>query len=242
MVKKCPGVDSRFIRVEIHRCPQCGYQVEIFSDELRRRCPRCKTEVFRDKTPSCIEWCAYARQCIGEEKWQELKQYLEKKPEKVDFREKILGEMTRYFTPDIKRIQHAEKVLYFAEKIMESEGGDRNVVIPAAILHDIGIKECERKYNSTNGQLQEKEGPPIARRILESLGIKEEVIEEVCQIIASHHSPGELDTLNFKIIWDADWLVNLREEFGGDRKKLEKAIDRIFLTPTGKKLARDIYL
>jgi hypothetical protein len=28
--------------------------------------------VFREKTPSCIEWCSSARQCLGEERWQRL--------------------------------------------------------------------------------------------------------------------------------------------------------------------------
>jgi hypothetical protein len=28
--------------------------------------------VFREKTPSCIEWCSSARQCLGEERWQQL--------------------------------------------------------------------------------------------------------------------------------------------------------------------------
>jgi hypothetical protein len=29
--------------------------------------------VYKEKTPSCIDWCAAARQCLGEERWQQLK-------------------------------------------------------------------------------------------------------------------------------------------------------------------------
>ncbi len=68
----CPGLDSRFLRVGIHRCPYCGYGVEIFSDEIRVKCPKCKKYVYRDKIPSCIDWCKFAKDCIGEERWQEL--------------------------------------------------------------------------------------------------------------------------------------------------------------------------
>jgi len=38
----------------------------------------------------------------------------------------------------------------------------------------------------------------IARSIMEKLGIKESIIEDVCNIIGNHHSPGKIDTLNFK--------------------------------------------
>lgn len=241
---KCPGVDLRHIRVEEQECKNCGYKLEIFSDEIRTLCPKCKTESYREKIPSCIDWCSYAKECIGQEKYEQLKPRIETNKTKLDFKEKILSEMVSHFKDDIKRICHAMKVTYFAEKILQQEkDADRKVVVISAILHDIGIKECERKYNSTDGQLQEKEGPPIARKILQKLGIKQEVIDEVCKIIASHHSPGEVNTMNFKIVCDADWLVNLEDEFDlKDKKKLEKTIDKVFLTATGKQLAKEKYL
>ena len=157
--------------------------------------------------------------------------------------EKILKRMTEYFGEDKKRIYHAREVLRYAKELLKNEGGSNAVVISVAILHDIGIKECEMKYNSTNGQLQEKEGPPIAREILESLKIREEIIDEVCRIIASHHSPGEVNTLNFKILWDADWLVNLKDEYDiRNKKKLGMIIEKVFMTKTGKTKARKFYL
>ncbi|MDO8734374.1 MAG: HD domain-containing protein, partial [Elusimicrobiota bacterium] len=146
-------------------------------------------------------------------------------------KEKVLSEMKKYFGSDTKRINHAETVLKFTEEILKHENGDCNVVMLSAILHDIGIKECERKYHSTDGQLQEKEGPPIAREILHCLRIKKDVIDEVCKIIASHHSPGEVNSINFKILWDADWLVNLKDEAAlKDKEKLRNTIDKVFLT------------
>jgi predicted Zn-ribbon and HTH transcriptional regulator len=45
---KCPGQDTRKLKVEIVKCKNCGYEVEIFSDEIRRRCPKCKKYVFRE--------------------------------------------------------------------------------------------------------------------------------------------------------------------------------------------------
>lgn len=114
--------------------------------------------------------------------------------------------MKQYFGNDQKRINHALKVLKYAE------GGDRDVVVAAAILHDIGIHEAERKYNSNAGKYQEIEGPPIAKEILEKIDdFPKEKIPEVLDIIAHHHHPRKEETENFKILYAADCKVN-REE------------------------------
>ena len=72
MYSRCPGQDTRRLRAELLKCPQCQAEVEIFSDETRVKCQKCGNMVFREKMPSCIEWCASARQCLGEERWQQL--------------------------------------------------------------------------------------------------------------------------------------------------------------------------
>ncbi len=68
----CPGQDSRNLRVSLYRCPKCEAEVEIFSDELKVRCHQCGEVIYREKLPSCIEWCAAARQCLGEARWKRL--------------------------------------------------------------------------------------------------------------------------------------------------------------------------
>ena len=69
---RCPGQDSRFLRVELYKCPSCGAEEEIFSNETRVKCPGCGKWIYREKLPSCIDWCASARQCLGEERWKQL--------------------------------------------------------------------------------------------------------------------------------------------------------------------------
>ena len=71
--KLCPG--SRAVREPIPECmdcPDCGSEVEIWTDELRATCPNCGTRVLREQQPSCLDWCASARQCLGEERRQQL--------------------------------------------------------------------------------------------------------------------------------------------------------------------------
>lgn len=155
----------------------------------------------------------------------------------------LISAMENYFGSDVKRIDHAHRVTKYAEELLETEGGDYSVVIAAAVLHDIGIHETERKHNSTSGKYQEKEGPPIAREILTQLGFEQKEIDEICDIIAHHHSPGKITTRNFEVLYDADWLVNLRDEYNiQDTDKLRNISERVFLTKSGKSKASQMYL
>ena len=81
-------------------------------------------------------------------------------------KEHLIVAMKNIFSDDKKRISHALSVLEYAEYLHGIEGGDPNVVVAAAVLHDIGIREAERKYGSSAGIYQEIEGPPIARGIM----------------------------------------------------------------------------
>lgn len=68
----CPGSDGRNLSTALYRCAHCGAEVEMFSDEIRVRCPACGAHVCKDSVPSCVQWCAKARECIGEERWLAL--------------------------------------------------------------------------------------------------------------------------------------------------------------------------
>ena len=156
---------------------------------------------------------------------------------------KIIRKMMEVFEYNNIHINHTYRVLDYAQDISVIEKGNPDIVVPSAILHDIGIPACEKKYKSTEGQLQEIDGPPLAKNILESLNLKEETIKEVCGIVGSHHSPGEIETINFKIMWDADWLVNLPDVYDiKDKKKLAEIINKTFMTETGIKKAKEFFL
>lgn len=73
MIFKCPGQDKRGLKAQTLICPGCGYRAEIFSDEAKINCPKCKYLVCRERLPSCADWCSFARDCIGEERWRKLK-------------------------------------------------------------------------------------------------------------------------------------------------------------------------
>jgi HD superfamily phosphodiesterase len=223
---------------EMFDCPNCGAEVEIWTDELRGVCPRCKTTVLRYQDQSCLEWCKLAETCVGREAYTS---FMQNRAQMI--KEKLLRDMELLFGDDTKRINHAKRVMEYVQEILAEEEGDWHILMPVSILHDVGIKVAEEKYGSAAGHLQEKEGPGVARRLLLKLGMRMEDIEEICEIIAHHHSPGIIKTNNFKILYDADLLVNINDEMKTrDKSKLRAVIESSFLTSTGRKIAERVFL
>ena len=68
-MSKCPGQDTRWLKAAFYRCPHCREEVEMFSDEFRRRCPHCGGIVEKDAVPNCASWCIAAKECLGEERY-----------------------------------------------------------------------------------------------------------------------------------------------------------------------------
>ena len=70
MIFNCPG-SGRFKgpQAEIVECPFCGEDVEIWSDEAGASCPGCKRTVSRNLGQCCLDWCKFAKECVGNEKY-----------------------------------------------------------------------------------------------------------------------------------------------------------------------------
>ena len=161
------------------------------------------------------------------------------------FLQRVREAMQDYFGADQRRIDHALQVSCYAEELLSYIDADPVTTLAAAYLHDIGIQAAEEKHGKTSGNLQEKEGPPIAQAILEKLNAPEEMIAEVCDIIAHHHHPRENDSMNFKVLYDADFIENLderRQNASLDGEDLSRIIENSLLTSSGKIEARKLFL
>ena len=125
------------------------------------------------------------------------------------FKEKIIIEMKEVFKEIPFGIEHTLKVLKNAEDIMKGENiGD-----------------------------QEKEGPAVAREILQKVGYGKN-IDRICFIIGNHHTPSKIDDIDFQIQWEADLLENLTVmDKQKERQKIKKCIEDNFKTTTGKWIA-----
>lgn len=240
---KCPGQDSRFWKPESifeTECPNCGNSVEFFKDDPTRKCGHCGHKFANPKMDfGCAAYCKFADQCIGELPPELLAQRDEL------LKDRIAVEMKKYFKSDFKRIGHATRVARHAEAIAGSAGGDMAVVLAAAYLHDIGIHEAEKKHGSTAGKYQEIEGPPIARNLMSKLGASDALIDEVCNIIGHHHHPGDAETLNFQVLYDADLIANIEDrqkEKAIDPQEIQRIIETRFLTDAGRQRAGNLFL
>jgi predicted RNA-binding Zn-ribbon protein involved in translation (DUF1610 family) len=182
----CPGAKIlRQPQPEMFDCPSCGEEVEIWTDEIRGVCPNCGQAVFRDGFMSCLEWCKFAQDCIGEEAYD---RYVQNRA--VGLRHKLLEAMHEYWEEDTDRLRQAEAVLSWSEEILKEEKADWHIVIPATILQNID-------GGMASGGLQ------AAKEILTRSGLIREDIEKICRII--ERDPSESGP-EFDVVHDA-WLL-----------------------------------
>ena len=155
----------------------------------------------------------------------------------------LIEKMTEFYSGDPGRIQHFIKVYTFATLIGEGEklsSEQMFILRTAAIIHDIGIKPAEAKYGSSAGELQEKEGPAEAEKMLRALGYEDSVIERVCWLVGHHHTYSSVKEIDHRILVEADFIVNAYES----NMKKESIIFgsyKIFRTATGKRLLETIF-
>ncbi len=239
---KCPGQDSRYWSGEDvfeAECPNCGHMVEFFKDDAQQKCRKCGERLLNPKMDfGCASYCPHAEQCLGSMPPELIAQQGDL------FKDRIAIAMRRYFGSDSRRIQHALDVAEHAEVIGKAqEDGDMMVIMACAYLHDIGIKNAEKKYNSSSAKYQHIEGPPVAREILTELKAPQELIDEVCDIIGHHHAPRDEESTNFKVLYDADLIVNtaeLYQEKPPTQQQLDKILASSFMTGAGAEQGRKV--
>ena len=156
----------------------------------------------------------------------------------------ITNEMIRYYAKDPRRVNHFLKVFSFAKSIGELEKLNeetQDILEVAAIMHDIGIKISEEKYNSSAGNYQEIEGPPIAREMLSKFKFDEKFIDRVCYLIGHHHTYSKIEGIDYQILVEADFLVNIYED---EIKipQIESIKDKYFKTKSGTEFLTNLYL
>ena len=160
-------------------------------------------------------------------------------------KDKILHKMISFESGCPGRIQHFLKVYQFAQIIADAEGvsGEvREILDIVTLMHDIGIRPCEEKYGRSTGKMQEEEGPSYARVMLqETGGVSEKLTERVCWLIAHHHTYDEFEGLDYRILIEADYLVNAYEN-KANREAICNMRERIFRTDMGKQLLDTMFL
>lgn len=157
--------------------------------------------------------------------------------------QKLMNQMIKYYAGDPKRTQHFIKVYTLARTIGAGEGlgaEQMEILGAAALVHDIGIRIAEEKYGSSAGRLQEQEGPAAAAKMLQETGYSESVTRRVCYLVGHHHTYTNMDGMDYRILVEADFLVNMYEDELSEQA-MQTAYERIFVTETGRRICRAMY-
>lgn len=241
---KCPGQDTQYWNKDAifeTACPECGHPMEFFKDEANRRCPGCKKKIVNPKMDfGCASYCRFSEQCLGT-----LPEEFAAQGEDL-LKNRVADEMKKYFGTDFKRISHAVTVANFAEKIAKKEKANLPVVLCAAYLYDIGIKNAEEKYDRVTPENLDIESPKVAQQILEKSGAKKALIDDVVDLVSQHSRKKESADSNNpdkNVLHDADMLTHMaacEEKIDMDDQKFLAKLDRLFVTPSGNELAKQV--
>ncbi|MBI2328995.1 MAG: hemerythrin domain-containing protein [Chloroflexi bacterium] len=163
--KSCPGTRTiREPRPEYINCPDCGKEVEIWTDELKATCPGCGNQVLRVQQASCIDWCPHARECIGPEAYERLRPAVEEDLSATDSplnvlkreHDRVLDNLGLLhgaslclqlgsLTPDSavrgKGIEHLTKVLGFFDKDVRLHFRREEEVLFPALEKHLGVEK-----------------------------------------------------------------------------------------------------
>lgn len=136
------------------------------------------------------------------------------------------------------------KVFSFASCIAKSENLTENeiqIVEIAAILHDTGIKKSEQLHKSSAAKFQEQYGPGVANELLIEFDLDNDISDRIKFIIANHHTYNAIDGIDFQIVVEADFLVNIFED-NMQKKSIENIYHKFFKTKTGISMIENMYL
>jgi hypothetical protein len=98
---------------------------------------------------------------------------------------------------------HTRRVFNLAKRNFEVPKELEELVFCSIIMHDIGGSTIEKQY---------KDGPGIAASILRKLGYNEGFVQEVCDMVRTHHDHPDNPSLAFKILYDSDRLAMFSAE------------------------------
>ena len=157
---------------------------------------------------------------------------------------------------------HAEVVAYFALKLLEI-GADRNVVLPAAILHDIGWSQVSVDFrkmfkdpyhpdfakvnNPEMRRLHQKESVRLAIGILADCEWPKRYHAAILGIVGDHDTRDNFTSLEAHVMGDADRLWRFTaiecENYGWKpqdfiaKRKADLAQPTYLLTEAGRRIA-----
>ena len=156
---------------------------------------------------------------------------------------RAVEKMVDYYQGNKHDVAHFIKVYTYAKTIGELEQLDadtQQILELAAIVHDIACPLCRIKYGNTNGKNQEAESPALVEPFLAELSVPQDKIERISWLVAHHHTYTNVDGIDYQILVEADFLVNMYED-GLGSESIKNAYEKIFKTKAGKNMCKWMY-
>ncbi len=155
----------------------------------------------------------------------------------------VMQKMIAYSDGNLHDIAHFIKVHSYARTIGIQEGlpdYEQETVELAAIIHDIACPLCRVKYGNTNGKHQEEESAPLVDVFLEGVNIPEAMAKRINFLVSHHHTYTDVDGIDYRILLEADFLVNA-DESNMSADAILNARNSFYETKTGTALLDSIY-
>ena len=153
---------------------------------------------------------------------------------------KLIRDMIAFDQGSTHDVEHFLKVYAYARTIGKLTGLDeetQRILEIASIVHDIACPLCREKYGRADGRLQEQESEPILRQFLAGYDLPEKVLERVIFLVCHHHTITGVDGLDWRILLEADFLVNAQEN-GMTAQQMDSAGEKFFRTEAGCEMLR----
>lgn len=189
--RRCPGsVAFTQPTIELMRCPNCGGDAEVWSDEIEGPCTACGQTVVRVGRQSCVDWCKYARECLGEETYDHYQST------KSAMRKEVLLQTTaKEFSWGDAETSRARALVQKAEQLLAQRAdADPNVVLAAVILRYALNAARPETVNPTEAGHDMK-----VETILEDLNYPKGFVKQVCSLVAiptpAHTADANLATI-----------------------------------------------
>lgn len=155
----------------------------------------------------------------------------------------IMQKMIAFSDGNIHDIDHLIRVWTYAKTIGELEMIDQEtqfILEVAAITHDIACPLCREKYGNTNGKHQEREGIILVKEFLSDTGMTEEQIGRVAFLVGHHHTFSGIDSMDWQILFEADYIANASEN-NYSQKKVDNSIRKCMRTRSGIQILKDVF-
>jgi hypothetical protein len=202
--------------------------VEIFKDESAGRCRACGHKFLNPGADfGCAQWCSLAKECLGFAPTNQGAANSE-----GAFAAKLLQWAQSRFPGQPARFARVLRAFQHAKDLVRKEGGNPRVALSAAILL------AAATYPAADGPAAQGE----AEAVLKNAGVEQDTLGQVSQLVAGCVAGTESETIEFRIVRDANALARiLAEPFAGGPEEWDALVQTSLRTTAAKDRARALF-